>query len=71
MVNGGAQGFISGLNLRLKMIENAKRREKWDALKSVKYISAVHINHDRAFRSRGGASALLYFLLLYQWLDLN
>jgi hypothetical protein len=26
---------------------------KWDALKSVKYVSAAHINHDRRFRQGG------------------
>jgi len=29
---------------------------EWDALKSVKYIPAAHINHDRAFCSRASAS---------------
>jgi hypothetical protein len=69
MVNGGARGFISGPNLRPKMRFRRKKAhfcEIWDALKSVKYVSAAHINHSRAFPSRGGASAVLNFSLLYQ-----
>jgi hypothetical protein len=71
MVNGGAQGFISSLNLRPKMQFFGAKCEKWDAQKSVKYIPAAHINHSRAFCSRGGASALLHFSLLYQCVDSN
>ena len=32
--------------------------QEWDALKSVKYVSASHVNQSRAIRSRGGASTL-------------
>jgi hypothetical protein len=43
--------------------ENAHFCEKWDALESVKYISAVVINHACAFRSRGWrtSSSIFFF----------
>ena len=37
--------------------------QKWDALKSVKYIPAAPVNHARAVRSSGGANALHVFPL--------
>ena len=36
--------------------------QKWDAQKSVKYVSAEQINHARAVHSRGGALILRNFL---------
>jgi len=43
---------------------------KWDALKSVKYVSAARINHARALSSRANARPSVSFLIYINSLTL-
>ena len=47
--------LISGLILRQNLRFGASSAKKCGAIKSVKYVSATQINHERALRSHGGA----------------